>query len=107
MSAETMKIPDPIIDPTTSEIAASGPIPRMNSDGGLLSTGATRVGVAMRRSRVGGGGGRRVRGPAGRTGRARGRYGVSGAIAARLCRAHRLVHDRLPRRGEAAHDLGR
>ena len=31
MSAETMKIPDPIMEPTTSEIAASGPMPRMNS----------------------------------------------------------------------------
>ncbi len=30
MSAETMKMPDPIIDPTTSEVAASGPMPRMN-----------------------------------------------------------------------------
>jgi hypothetical protein len=33
MSAETMKIPDPIIEPTTREMAASGPIPRMNSEG--------------------------------------------------------------------------
>jgi len=33
MSAETMKMPDPTIDPTTREMAASGPIPRMNSAG--------------------------------------------------------------------------
>src|SRR4051812_49721851 len=33
MSAETIKIPEPIIDPTTSDMAASGPIPRMNSEG--------------------------------------------------------------------------
>ena len=46
MSAETMKIPDPIIEPTTSEIAASGPMPRMNSDGGLVAGGAW-VGAAI------------------------------------------------------------
>jgi hypothetical protein len=33
MSAETMKIPEPIMDPTTREMAASGPMPRMNSEG--------------------------------------------------------------------------
>jgi len=27
MSAETMKMPEPIIEPTTSEIAARGPMP--------------------------------------------------------------------------------
>ena len=37
MSAETMKIPEPIIEPTTSEIAASGPMPRMNSAAGGAS----------------------------------------------------------------------
>ena len=44
MSAETMKIPEPIIEPTTSEIAASGPMPRMNSVGasGRCSRDASR-----------------------------------------------------------------
>ncbi len=46
MSAETMKIPDPIIEPTTSEIAASGPMPRMNSDAG---DGAGRGRLAQER----------------------------------------------------------
>src|SRR6266542_5005569 len=40
MSAETMKIPDPIMEPTTSEIAASGPMPRMNSGDWLAGAGA-------------------------------------------------------------------
>ena len=43
MSAETMKIPEPIIEPTTSEIAASGPMPRMNSGGGELAGWAFAV----------------------------------------------------------------
>src|SRR5919109_5133001 len=46
MSAETMKIPEPIIDPTTSEIAARGPMPRMNSEGGVVAAGAL-VGAAI------------------------------------------------------------
>src|SRR6185436_4557957 len=91
MSAETMKIPEPIIEPTTSEIAASGPIPRMNSDGELLSTRGAWVDVAMG-SRSGGGG----------SGRLRGRRGGAG-----LRGAHRLVDDGLPCRRETAHDLGR
>jgi hypothetical protein len=40
MSAETMKMPDPIIDPTTREMAASGPMPRMNSEGDVVAGGA-------------------------------------------------------------------
>jgi hypothetical protein len=40
MSADTIKIPDPIIDPTTREIAARGPMPRMNSDGAEVAVGA-------------------------------------------------------------------
>jgi hypothetical protein len=40
MSADTMKIPDPIIDPTTRLMAASGPIPRMNSEGGDVTGSA-------------------------------------------------------------------
>jgi len=47
MSAETMKIPEPIIDPTTSDIAASGPIPRMNSDGAEV-VGRALVGAAIK-----------------------------------------------------------
>src|SRR5689334_11240720 len=39
MSAETMKIPDPIMEPTTRDTAASGPIPRMNSVGGEVTGG--------------------------------------------------------------------
>jgi len=35
-----MKIPDPIIDPTTREMAARGPIPRMNSEGAEVWAGA-------------------------------------------------------------------
>src|SRR5262245_619037 len=48
MSAETMKIPDPIMDPTTSETAASGLMPRMNSEEvpGADADGAS-VGAAM------------------------------------------------------------
>src|SRR5918997_946565 len=46
MSAETMKMPDPIIDPTTRLMAASGPMPRMNSDGGDV-TGSAWVSEAM------------------------------------------------------------
>jgi hypothetical protein len=46
MSAETMKIPDPIIDPTTRLMAASGPMPRMNSEGGEVA-GSAWVSEAM------------------------------------------------------------
>jgi hypothetical protein len=40
MSAETMKMPDPIMEPTTSDTAASGPIPRMNSGAEETVSGA-------------------------------------------------------------------
>src|SRR5262245_27621111 len=46
MSAETMKMPEPIMDPTTREIAASGPMPRMDSVDGL-GTGAVWTGAAI------------------------------------------------------------
>src|SRR6185312_4931375 len=48
MSAETMKIPEPIMDPTTSEMAASGLMPRMNSEEVPGSdAGGASVGAAM------------------------------------------------------------
>jgi hypothetical protein len=47
MSAETMKMPDPIMDPTTSETAASGPMPRMNSVEGVVLAGAVWAGAAI------------------------------------------------------------
>jgi hypothetical protein len=40
MSADTMKMPDPIIDPTTRLMAARGPMPRMNSEGGEVTVSA-------------------------------------------------------------------
>jgi hypothetical protein len=40
MSADTMKIPEPIIDPTTRLMAARGPMPRMNSEGGDVTGSA-------------------------------------------------------------------
>jgi hypothetical protein len=42
-----MKIPEPIIDPTTSEIAARGPMPRMNSVGAEEVLGGAFVGTAI------------------------------------------------------------
>ena len=43
-----MKIPDPIMDPTTSETAASGLMPRMNSEEAPGSdAGGASVGAAM------------------------------------------------------------
>jgi len=47
MSAETMKMPDPIMEPTTSEMAASGPMPRMNSEGAEVCGGGAFAGAAM------------------------------------------------------------
>src|SRR5689334_11846025 len=49
MSADTMKMPEPIIEPTTREMAASGPIPRMNSVGADV-VGEASLTVAMRQS---------------------------------------------------------
>src|SRR6476661_2188745 len=55
MSAETMKIPEPIMDPTTSETAASGLIPRMNSEEvPWADAGGASVGAAMEVPVVGG-----------------------------------------------------
>jgi hypothetical protein len=42
-----MKMPDPIMEPTTREMAASGPIPRMNSDGDDVVGGGALAGAAM------------------------------------------------------------
>ena len=47
MSAETMKMPDPIIEPTTSEIAASGPMPRTNSEDDGVGAAGAWVGAAI------------------------------------------------------------
>jgi hypothetical protein len=48
MSAETMKMPEPIMDPTTRETAARGLIPRMNSgEVPGADPGGASVGAAM------------------------------------------------------------
>jgi hypothetical protein len=52
MSAETMKIPEPIMEPTTREMAARGPMPRMNSVAGVVAD-AVWAGAAISPRRCG------------------------------------------------------
>jgi len=51
MSADTMKIPDPIIDPTTTMVASNRPRPRLNSVSRVarvLSGLAAAIGAVLR-----------------------------------------------------------
>src|SRR5437764_13549899 len=53
ISAETMKMPDPIIEPATSMVESSNPRPRMNlplvgSDGDISGAHARRAGLIIR-----------------------------------------------------------
>ncbi len=41
LSAETMKIPEPIIDPTTSAVASNRPMPRSSRPAGLAPGAST------------------------------------------------------------------
>src|SRR5688572_21605092 len=116
MSAETMKMPDPIIEPTTSEIAASGPMPRMNSDGGEVAGGVwTEAAMSPRLYGCGGGitttgsAGGFGAGPVGRLSRGGRRLGNrrrGAGPGGALGRSHRLVHNRLAGRREPPHHLG-
>ena len=49
MSAETMKIPEPIIEPTTTIVASNSPSPRLNSVSSIVaSVGVRAASVVIR-----------------------------------------------------------
>src|SRR5919112_2033373 len=95
MSADTMKIPEPIMEPTTSDMAASGPIPRINSDGADVAGGAL-AGAAIGNAISGWEGADLWRG--GRL-RLRRQLRPPGLLG----RFHRLLNHRLPRCGQTLH----
>ena len=43
MSAETMKIPEPIIEPTTTIVASNSPRPRLNSVSSIVASVCLRA----------------------------------------------------------------
>jgi hypothetical protein len=52
MSAETMKMPDPIIDPTTTIVESYSPSPRWNSVSSAVATAVALPPLAIDRSRI-------------------------------------------------------